>query len=71
MSPDTVGGCPLQRAVHNTMFLLFMFLMTVGNIVPSARKKGGMAMVSYSDLFQFCLLIVAIISLVYKIAQKK
>ncbi|WNV58295.1 putative holin-like toxin [Oscillospiraceae bacterium NTUH-002-81] len=29
-----------------------------------------MSMVTYSDLIQFCLLIVAIISLVYKIAKK-
>ncbi|MCD8038472.1 MAG: putative holin-like toxin [Lachnospiraceae bacterium] len=28
-------------------------------------------MVTYADLFQFCLLIVAIVSLVYKISHKK
>jgi hypothetical protein len=51
--PDTVGGCPLRRAV------------------PSSRKKGGIAMVSYSDLIQFCILIIAIVGLVYKISHKE
>ncbi|WP_242826580.1 putative holin-like toxin [Oribacterium sp. NK2B42] len=35
--------------------------------MPS-RKEG--AMVTYSDLFQFGILIVAIIGLIYKIAKK-
>ena len=39
--------------------------------MSSNRKKGGVAMVSYSDLIQFCILIVAIVSLVYKISHKK
>ena len=39
--------------------------------MSSNRKKGGVAMVSYSDFFQFCILIVAIVSLVYKISHKK
>ena len=39
--------------------------------MSSNRKKGGVAMVSFSDLFEFGLLIVAIVSLVYKIAHKK
>ena len=38
-----------------------------GFVKPS-RKEG--AMVTYSDLFQFGILIVAIIGLVYKIAKK-
>jgi len=37
----------------------------------SLFKKGGMAMVSYTELIQFCILIVAIVGLVYKIAHKK
>ncbi len=34
-------------------------------------EKGGIAMVSYAELFQFGLLIVAIVGLVYKISHKK
>lgn len=40
-------------------------------VMPSGRKKGGVAMVTYDGLFQFGLLIVAIVSLVYKISHKK
>lgn len=39
--------------------------------MPSDQLKGGMAMVSYSDLIQFCILIVAVVGLVYKISHKK
>lgn len=39
--------------------------------LPSDLTKGGMAMVSYAELFQFGILIVAIVSLVFKIAHKK
>ena len=42
-------------------------LYTEGFVRPS-RKEG--TMVSFSDLFQFGILIVAIIGLVYKIAKK-
>ena len=37
----------------------------------NASWKGGMAMVTYDELFQFGLLIVAIVGLVYKITHKK
>lgn len=37
----------------------------------NAFRKGGMAMVTYDELFQFGLLIVAIVGLVYKISHKK
>ena len=45
-------------------------MYAVGGL-PSDRKKGGMAMVTYADLIQLGLLIVAIVGLVYKIAHKK
>ena len=39
---------------------------------PSDRKKGGQwIMVTYSDMFQFCMLIVAVISLVVKVCNSK
>ncbi|HAL03143.1 MAG TPA: hypothetical protein DCP07_07255 [Lachnospiraceae bacterium] len=38
---------------------------------PSDYMKEGDAMVTYTDLFQLGLLIVAIINLVYKILRKK
>ena len=38
---------------------------------PSDSMKEGDAMVTYTDLFQFGLLVVAIIGLVYKISRKK
>ena len=38
----------------------------------SDRKKGGQwIMVTYSDMFQFCMLIVAVISLVVKVCNSK
>ncbi|MFI3213900.1 MAG: hypothetical protein R3Y24_11200 [Eubacteriales bacterium] len=39
--------------------------------IVSYNGKGGIAMVTYSELFEFCLLIVAIVGLVYKISHKK
>ncbi|MGN0414825.1 MAG: putative holin-like toxin [Agathobacter sp.] len=39
--------------------------------MPSDLRKGGMAMVTYEGLIQFGILIVAIVSLVFKIAHKK
>ena len=35
--------------------------------LPSRCKKGGIAMVTYTDLFQFCLLLVALVGLCYTI----
>ena len=37
---------------------------------PSGRKKGGIAMVTYADLFQFVMMLVAVVTLVYKITKK-
>ena len=41
-----------------------------GIIKPSRQKKGGIAMVTYADLFQFVMMLVAVVSLVYKITKK-
>lgn len=37
----------------------------------SGRKKGGKPMVTYTDLIQFCLLMVGLISLCYQIFKDK
>ena len=37
---------------------------------PSQRKKGGIAMVTYADLFRFVMMLVAVVTLVYKITKK-
>ena len=34
-------------------------------------KEGGDAMITYSDFFQFCILIIAIVNLVYQICKDK
>ena len=54
--PNTVGGWPLLRGA--------------ASFAPG-RKKGGGAMVTYSELFQFCILIVSIIGLVIQATKKK
>jgi hypothetical protein len=38
-------------------------------LLPLAR--GGDGMVTYSDVFQFCILIVSLISLIFQITKKK
>ena len=36
------------------------------------RKRGGMQMyVTYSELFQFCMVLIGVITLVYSITKKK
>lgn len=35
------------------------------------QKKGGMPMVTYADLFQFCLLLVTLVGLCYQIFKGK
>ena len=54
----SVGGRPLFREEAETSFLLHYI-------------GGGDGMVTYSDLFQFGILIVGIISLVLQINKKK
>ncbi len=38
---------------------------------PRSIRKGAVLMITYSELFQFCLLIVSIISLVIQAIKKK
>ncbi len=54
--PNTVGGWPSSRG---------------GSFFAPGREKGGGAMVTYTELFAFCALIVSIISLVIQITKKK
>ena len=39
--------------------------------VPSDYRKGAMTMVTYADLFQFCILMVSVIGLVIKVCNSK
>ena len=54
----SVGGRPLFREEAETSF------------PPPLHRRGGDVMVTYSDLFDFGILIVAIISLVLQIKKK-
>lgn len=38
---------------------------------PPDERKGGCIMVTYEDLFQFCILMVALVSLCYQIFRDK
>lgn len=58
--PYTVGGCSSSLEGVPSNYRKAML-----------SRKGGMAMVTYDELFQFGLLIVAIVGLVYKISHKK
>ncbi|WP_334291936.1 putative holin-like toxin [Faecalicatena contorta] len=40
-------------------------------MIPSRRKKGGCYVVTYSDLIQFSILIVALVGLCYQIFRDK
>ena len=54
------GGSPgVSRGLH--LFLL----------PPDTKEGGDTAMVTYSELFQFCILLVSVISLVIKVCNKK
>ena len=55
----SVGGRPLLREEAALLFS------------SSTTSEGGDGMVTYSDLFQFGILIVSIISLVFQINKKK
>ena len=54
----SVGGRPLLREEAALLF------------PPPLHRRGGDVMVTYSDLFDFGILIVAIISLVLQIKKK-
>lgn len=47
------------------------FALITGAMCAPSKKKGGDSMVTYPELFQFCLLIVAIISLIIQIFNNK
>ena len=53
--PVTVGGWPPSG----------------GSFLAPDFTEGGDPMVTYSDLFQFVIMITAIIALIYQIAKKK
>ena len=40
-------------------------------VLPSRRKKGGLPMITYSDLIQFCIFVVSLISLIRQIYEDK
>lgn len=54
---------------HAVRRLLPSFLMEGRASYPSGKE--GMLMVTYQELFQFCMLIVGIITLVYQLTKKK
>lgn len=51
----SVGGWPLQPG---------------GDFLPPLRKEG-VSMLTFSDLFQFCMVIIGIVGLVIQILNKK
>ena len=53
--PYSVGGWPLHPG---------------GDFLPPLRKEGVL-MLTYSELFQFCLVIIGIINLVLQIINKR
>lgn len=38
---------------------------------PSGRKKGGIAMITYSEMIEFCMFVVALVGLCYQIFKDK
>ena len=55
--PVTVGGSPVYSGV------IFF--------APDSKEKGVSNMITWSELFQFCALIIALVSLVVQIIDKK
>ena len=53
--PVTVGGWPLHPG---------------GDFLPPLRKEG-VPMLTYSELFQFCLVVIGIVGLVLQVHNKK
>ena len=47
-----------------------IFIRLEGSSLPDERKEGC-PMVTYADLFQFCIFIVALVGLVYQIFKDK
>jgi hypothetical protein len=44
---------------------------SIGGIPPPDEREEGMPMVTYTDMIQFCILIVALIGLCYQIFKGK
>ena len=53
--PYSVGGWPLHPG---------------GDFLPPLRKEG-VPMLTYSELFQFCLVVIGIVGLVFQVHNKK
>ena len=50
---------------------VFTLQVILEGVFPSGRKEGGgLPMVTYTELFQFCMLIVALVGLCYTIFHK-
>ena len=46
-------------------------LCFIGGFNPPNERKGGVSMVTYAELIQFCILIVALIGLCYTVFKGK
>ena len=60
---DNIDTWENQRAGRLTLFF--------GGANPPDERKEGCPMVTYADLFQFCIFIVALVGLCYKIFKDK
>ena len=78
--PVQANGCLSYRALGIWQEHLFLHIMPKSVILSSQHREaetvcphegGFLAMITYSELFQFCLLLVAVISLVIQIGHKK
>ena len=69
------GNCGILRMVLPINGKRAALLASAGGYTsfccPLTQRKGARAMVTYSELFQFCILLVSVISLVVKVCNKK
>lgn len=49
----------------------WLVLLTGGNDLPPNPVKGGLFMVTYTEMFQFCLIIIGICGLFIQVRKKK
>ena len=54
--PVTVGGSPFSGVIF---------------FAPDSKEKGVSNMITWSELFQFCAIIIALVSLVVQITENK
>lgn len=76
LSDLRLGVVALRRKVWYPVFGAASKRQAVGPSIPEGTScpppvRGGGAMVTYSDLFQFCLVVIGIIGLVLQITKKK